>query len=360
MMLSSAAMAQYNLAKDGFIQDTVLPIANSTSGLPVQGFEDINFLPGWVIDNQSNPIGTNSWFQGTTDILSAHMGPEDSYIAANFNSTAGSDICNYLILPDLGFLQSMSFWTRTSLNSNFPDRLLLVHSPTGGINTGDCINGFGDFSTTLQEINPDLANGGYPEDWTQFSSQINDTGRLALVYYVTEGGIGGANSNYVAIDTVEWISGLPTANLQLSVTNNANGILDDGDSVTFSQSLTNNGPQDATNTRVISTIPRELDYVSNNCGATVSGSTLTWDVGTLSTGSSDFCNVEMTVSGFGRIEFVATASADELDNTNNNTASSGINGPIQVIPSLSWISLLLLMIVIYGFGLNRSKSQTNP
>ena len=358
LMISSASMAQENLAKAGFVRDNNVPLANRAFGNDGEGFDDIGNLPNWIMDNQSNPVGTNGWFQGTTSVFSAQSGADDSYIAANFNSTAGTDICNYLILPDLVFLQSLSFWTRTSLNSNFPDRLLLMHSPTGGTNTGDCFNGFGDFTTTLIEINPNLDTGGYPENWTQFSSAIDATGRLALVYYVADGGAAGTNSNYIGIDTVEWVAGLPTADLQLTISNNASGILADGDSVTFSQTLTNNGPQEATNTRVIGSIPNQLVYVSNSCGATVSGSVLTWNIGNLPVGNSDFCDVQFTVSGTGRIQYQATASADEIDNSNaNNTGVSGFNGPIQIIPSLNWFGLLLLVFGMYWFGLKRTTSN---
>lgn len=361
LIVTGSSMAQDKLTKAGYVQDNNVPLENRAFGTNGEGFDDISNLPNWIMDNQSNPVGTNGWFQGTTNVFTAQSGADDAYIAANFNSTAGTDICNYLILPDLGFLQSLSFWTRTSLNSNFPDRLLLLHSPTGGINTGDCFNSFGDFTTTLIQINPNLDTGGYPENWTQYSRTIDATGRFALVYYVADGGTAGSNSNYIGIDTVEWVAGLPSADLQLTINNNASGVLAHGDSVTFSHTLINNGPQDATNTSVIGSIPNGLEYVSNSCGATVSGSVFTWNIGNLANGNSAFCDVQFTVSGYGRIQYQATASADETDNSSaNNTSASGVNGPIQIIPSLSLYGLLILFFGMFWFGLRHTRSNVKP
>lgn len=185
-----------------------------------QGFEDVENLPGWEFSNQSNPLGDSNWFQGDGIIIIAESGVADSLIAANHRNTGGSSgnpgvICNYLIMPDLGDLASVSFYTRSRLANNnldvFPDRLYMVYSPTGGINTGNCTDDFGDFSETLLVINPNLteettAPDGYPLlAWEQFSSEINGDGRVAFVYYVEDAGFFGTNSNYIGIDTVEWI-----------------------------------------------------------------------------------------------------------------------------------------------------------
>lgn len=190
-----------------------------------QGFDDVTNLPGWVMSNQSIPLGDSNWFQGSSNpaIMIAQSGDQpDSFIAANHRNTGGEldnpgTICNYLIMPELGALESVSFYTRSRVaNNNFniyPDRLYLLYSPTGEINTGDCTNGFGDFTETLLVINPDLTQNsstealeGYPLlNWEQYSSQVSGDGRIAFVYYVENAGIFGENSNYIGIDSVEWV-----------------------------------------------------------------------------------------------------------------------------------------------------------
>lgn len=189
-----------------------------------QGFENIVNLPGWSTSNQSTPIGTTSWFQGNPAFFVAQTGGIDSYIAANFNSTGGEQdnpgtICNYLIMPNLGEVESVSFVTRSIKSSNnfnvYPDRLYLVYSPTGEINPGNCTDGFGDFSETLLVVNEDLTveeetPAGYPLlDWFRFTSDIQGNGRIAFVYYVEDAGFFGNNSNHIGIDTVEWVLSYP-------------------------------------------------------------------------------------------------------------------------------------------------------
>ncbi len=189
-----------------------------------QSFESIVNLPGWRTSNQSDPIGTTSWFQGSPANYVSQAGAFNSYISANFNNTAGEEgssgtICNYLIMPDLGNLESMSFFTRSVKSSNnfnvYPDRLYLVYSPTGEINTGNCTDGFGDFTETLLVINEDLTTedeypAGYPLlEWTLFTSDINGDGRIAFVYYVEDAGFYGPNSNSIGIDTVKWTLAFP-------------------------------------------------------------------------------------------------------------------------------------------------------
>lgn len=187
-----------------------------------QRFADVSNLPGWIISNQSNPIGETNWFQGsgTIDVITAQEGELNSFIAANYRNTSGaaetnSTICNYLIMPELGNLESVSFHTRSRIAANkfniYPDRLFVMYSPTGGTNTGNCTDDFGDFTETLLVINPNLtkeptAPEGYPLlAWEQFNVDVNGDGRVAFVYYVEDAGFFGTNSNYIGIDTVEWV-----------------------------------------------------------------------------------------------------------------------------------------------------------
>ena len=196
-----------NSARDGFIRDTTPPLAPLAD--ISEGFEDITNLTGWSMINNSSPIGTTDWFQGNTAVFNAHAGPADSYIAANFNNTAGSDISNWLITPvvDLGALESFSFFTRTGTGSTFPDRVEIRISTNGSsMDVGATTTSVGDFTNLIDSINPNLTTGGYPEVWTQFSYNnlgLSGMGRIAFRYFVTNGGPLGANSNYIGIDSFE-------------------------------------------------------------------------------------------------------------------------------------------------------------
>ena len=197
----------------------IVTVSTAQTTSTEQGFESVVNLPGWSFSNQSNPIGITNWFQGNPNIFVAQLGDFDSYIAANFNNTAGEEgipgtICNYLIMPDLGNIESISFFSRSTKSINnfnvYPDRLYLVYSPTGEINTGNCTDGFGDFTETLLVINEDLTTAeeapeGYPlNDWGLFTSDILGDGRIAFVYYVEDAGFYGSNANHIGIDSVKW------------------------------------------------------------------------------------------------------------------------------------------------------------
>lgn len=164
-----------------------------------EGF-DSGLPAGWVVDNQSTPLGPTSWFQGNSGIFSSHSGAADSYIAANFLNAdpAGGSISDYLITPviSLADFATLSFWTRTEAGLEFPDSLEVLLS-TNGSSTN-----LADFTTVLLQINLGESIGGYPEDWTQYLVGLNaygGTGRIAFRYAVSDTAVAG---NYIGIDDV--------------------------------------------------------------------------------------------------------------------------------------------------------------
>ena len=171
---------------------------------------------GWSVVNNSAPAGPTSWFQGDQTVFEAEHGAADSYVAANFNAGAGAaNLSTWLILPTLTFHNGdvLSFSTRTSDFSFFPDRLEVRFSATGGTNVGTGAAGVGDYSTLLLSINPTQQVFGYPDVWTRYSVTLGGLagatdGALAFRYVVDNGGPGGQNSNYIGIDSVR-VSAVP-------------------------------------------------------------------------------------------------------------------------------------------------------
>jgi hypothetical protein len=180
-----------------------------------EGFDDITAMPGWFMQNNSDPIGTTDWFQGNDAVFPAHAGAPTAYIGANFNNTAGSLISNWLLTPELPLdnCGAMSFYTTTGVGSSWPDRLEVRYSQAGAsTNVGTGYAGTGDFTNLIIEINPSLTVGGYPESWTEFTydfgiAQPASTGRIAFRYYVDSAGPTGINSNYIGIDTFNYVDG---------------------------------------------------------------------------------------------------------------------------------------------------------
>jgi hypothetical protein len=173
-----------------------------------EGFDAM--LPaGWTAVNNSVPIGSAGWFQGNDTVFPSFSGAPNSYAGVNFNSGAGTAaLSNWLITPTLTFNNGdvVSFYTRTVAGSPYPDRLELRFSNVGGTSVGTTATSVGTFTTLLLSVNPGLIEGGYPEDWTQFSATISGlsgptSGSVALRYFVPNGGPAGANSNYIGVDS---------------------------------------------------------------------------------------------------------------------------------------------------------------
>jgi hypothetical protein len=187
-----------------------------------EDFDDITTLPGggWFLLNHSEPYDpeeNSEWFQGNSAVFPAQTGAPTAYIGANFNNTSGTGtISNWLLTPELLVIDGdvLTFWTRTVAASTFPDRLQVRLSTAGdSTDVGTTSTDVGDFATLLLDINPTLVVGGYPEVWTVFNVSLTGlpggvaNGRLAFRYFVTDGGLNGANSNYIGIDTVSFDAG---------------------------------------------------------------------------------------------------------------------------------------------------------
>ena len=186
----------------------ILPVA-MRAGI-VEDFNNIATLPGsgWVMTNNSNPIGTTGWFQGNTGVFLAQSGTGDSYIAANFNNAAfGGNISNWLITPtlDLSTANQLIFWTRTETGSGFPDSLQVRLSTNGSSsNVGSTDTSVGDFTALLLAVNSTLSVGGYPETWTRYVIDLapfgsGASGRLGFRYLVSDTSV---NGDYIGIDTM--------------------------------------------------------------------------------------------------------------------------------------------------------------
>ena len=182
-----------------------------------EGFENITTLPaaGWFAQNNSTPVGTTGWFQGSNAVFSAQAGTANSYIGANFNNTTGANtISNWLLTPNLTLHNGavIKFWTRETTANLFPNRLEVRLSTSGAsTNVGSGSTAVGDFTTLLTSINPNLTKGGYPNVWTEFTITLSGlpaggtSGRIAFRYFVTDGGPAGDNSNFIGIDSFSYL-----------------------------------------------------------------------------------------------------------------------------------------------------------
>jgi hypothetical protein len=180
----------------------------------VERFDDITTLlpAGWFLQNHSQPVGTTGWFQGDSTVFPAQSDAPTSYLGATFTDGASmATISNWVLTPPLTLQNGvvLTFYTRTVDAPAFPDRLQVRMSTNGAsTNVGTTATDVGDFTTLLLDINPSYTTTGYPNVWTQFTATLSGIagtplGRLALRYFVENGGPSGANSDYIGIDTFQ-------------------------------------------------------------------------------------------------------------------------------------------------------------
>lgn len=157
--------------------------------------------PGSALNDSS----VGGWFQGTpSGTFDAQSGAADSYARADFSSTQSGTISNWFITPtfDVNNGDTFSFYTRTTTGSTYPDRLQVRLSQAGtSTNVGSDYASVGDFSSLLVDVNPTLAQNGYPQTWTQYTYTFTGsafTGRIGFRYFVTDTV---NNGNYIGVDT---------------------------------------------------------------------------------------------------------------------------------------------------------------
>lgn len=182
-------------------------------------FDDINTLNDWYFQNNSDSPNAN-WLQGNTANFTAHQGGDPSFLGVGYQSSNAPypvTLSNWAISPSRTFNNGdiLTFYSRRNdFTPVFPDRLEVRFSPEGNeINIGFLPEDVGSFSTLLLSINPNLTGIAYPNVWTQYTIVISGlsgptNGRIGFRYYVTDGGPGGSNSNYIGIDSFTYYSSL--------------------------------------------------------------------------------------------------------------------------------------------------------
>jgi hypothetical protein len=185
---------------------------------------------GWVIANNTKPIGTASWKQGifyyenkkgTGD---GFGGLNASYSGTDFIMTSidcgyGKAYCsNWLISPEMTVKDgdSVSFYTRTYENPAVAaDRMQVrLNDVNSSPDVGTDSSSTGNFNKLLVDINPlfDISGSdAYPGTWTRYSVVISGIPapkktRIAFRYYVPEGGPAGVNGLGIAVDRFQFVS----------------------------------------------------------------------------------------------------------------------------------------------------------
>ena len=196
---------------------------------------------GWVIKNNTQPLGTIGWMQGFYYVSLSHtfklfVGgvnyPSAGGFGDNNPSFSGSDFImttsecgfniadcsNWLISPEVTVKNgdTVSFYTRTYDNPTIGgDRLeVRLNEADGSPEVGKDPASVGNFTKVLIDINPDYllqGDGSYPGAWTKYSAIIDGfpipkKSRIAFRYHVPNGGPQGPNGLGVGIDKFKFVS----------------------------------------------------------------------------------------------------------------------------------------------------------
>ena len=172
----------------------------------------------------------------------------------------------------------------------------------------------------------DLAAGGTATYTLSATVSSAATGTLSNTVTVTASGGAGdpnpGNNSATDIDTLA-----PKADLGI-IKSESTDPVDPGDPLTYTLTLTNHGPSDATSVNVLDTLPSGVTFVSSLPGAptcTQASGTVTCALGALAAGNTATVtiNVTVNVSASGILLNTATASAAVPDpDPGNNTASA--------------------------------------
>lgn len=156
----------------------------------------------------------------------------------------------------------------------------------------------------------------------------------------------------------------PSADLALSQTLGAAGAVGLGSPVAIHLTASNNGPGAAASVAVTTTLPSQLSFTGSTCGATLSGSTVAWNIGNLANGASAACTLNTTINGTGGFtvsSVIASGTSDPVPG--NNSASSSLAGVAAsnrpaVVPTLDRYGLLVLVLAVLaiaGFSFSRRQ-----
>ncbi|MCB1636501.1 MAG: DUF11 domain-containing protein, partial [Xanthomonadales bacterium] len=190
------------------------------------------------------------------------------------------------------------------MTDNFPTACTSVSWTCVGVGGGTCAaSGSGNIADSI-----DLPVGGtatYSATCTidpAATGTLDNTASIAVAAGSTDPNL--ANNSASDSDTLT-----PQADLSISKVDQGVPVPTLlGSSFSYLLTASNAGPSTATSVVVTDSLPGTLTYVSNSCGASVAGNTLTWNIGTLAPATNASCTINVTVAAVGPIVNTATIS----------------------------------------------------
>jgi len=165
------------------------------------------------------------------------------------------------------------------------------------------------------------------------------------------------------VDGTYGLAGIVQLNWSLNTTANANlsvGIVGpssatQGSSANYTITVSNAGPQVATNVYVNATLPTGASYVSSSSTCTVTSNILSCLIGTLDSNSSNTVNMQLLWNSIGTNASIAVTAVSDVPDTStvNNTATlpvalttATVNGDTPTLPEWGVALLMALLMAI--------------
>ncbi len=169
---------------------------------------------------------------------------------------------------------------------------------------------------------------GSPARWGDYTGMTIDPDGQTF-WYLGEYSENSTNPNakwgtFISAASFAACSGVTGADVRIAKSDDVDPVAPGG-TLVYTVEVTNGGPDGATGVVATDPLPADVAYVSNDCGASYnSGShTLTWNIGSLSTGAAESCQITVTVDSgaAGVLENNASVVSDDDFNAANNTTS---------------------------------------
>jgi uncharacterized repeat protein (TIGR01451 family) len=162
-------------------------------------------------------------------------------------------------------------------------------------------------------------------------AQVNGSGNISNTVQLSTAGTNIADSTTdtanITVDSVVNISILKSVNVSATVFN--------GDFITYTINVINNGPDDATNLIVSDLLDSRLIFNSySTLKGTYNNITGEWIIGNLNNGEGAVLNIFVQINGTGLFSNIATFTVDQVNNGDNDSSKSDTNFTADTIMPL--------------------------
>ena len=246
-----------------------------------------------VVTNITTPSTVSAGSNVTYTQAVTNDGPAVAGAGATFTQTTPPNTTFQSITPPAG-------WTCTKPAVGSTGTITCTATGTLAVNST------ANFTLVLQVVSTTPSGTNIAETVTATASNIvpgltTNTATMAVVV---------ANANSADMSIVKTASPSPS--------------VAEGDPLTYTLAVTNNGPANATNVTVIDTLPAAVTYLgvvpTNSCSE--AGGTVTCLLGTLNSGNTETVTILTLATTPGSASNTATVSADQADpNPTNNTST---------------------------------------